>query len=227
MLTRTQTQLQENSKISFAPSSPGVLGLILAVIGTLLGLAAFLWLPYITTAQVVGSNVQLTAATALSLAQNGKPLYWLEGLSTILLLGGIGWYIYRLKATQPSVMPGIARLLVFVSMLVLFFLLYFYSTHSPGIVIHTTMLRPTSTSTSLTFTCGSGTESIESVHSSSTPTTVTSASLLAACTEAAPSIDYGLGFWCYILGMVFVILGVTIQEATSGRNWVAVSSVKA
>jgi hypothetical protein len=227
MLTRTETQLQENSKVSFASSSLSILGLILAVIGTLLALAAFLWLPYITTAQVVGSTMQLTTATALSLAQNGQSLYWLEGLSAVLLLGGIGWYIYRLKATQLSVVPRIAKLLVFVSMLVLFFLLRSYSTHSPGIVVNTTMLRPTSTSTSLTLSCASDTMSIEGLHSSSTPTTVTSVSLVAACTEAAPSIDYGPGFWCAILGMVFVIVGVTIQEATSGRNWVAVSSVKA
>jgi hypothetical protein len=57
------------------------------------------WLPYITTAQVAGSTVQLTTATALSLAQNGKLLYWLEGLPAVLLLGDLSWYIYRLKAT--------------------------------------------------------------------------------------------------------------------------------
>jgi hypothetical protein len=226
VLARAEIQLQGNPQTSSAPSSPGILGLIIAFIGTLLALGAFLWLPYITTAHIAGSGVQLITATALSLAQSGKFLYWLEGLSAVLLLGGISWYLYRIKATQLSGMSRIPKLLVLASMTILLVLLYSYSANSPSIVAHTTILR-SAASTSFTFTCGSGTESFGSVPSGSTPATVTSTSLIAACTEAAPSVNYGPGFWCYILGMVLVTVGVMVQEARSVRDRVAVSSVEA
>src|SRR5438876_279403 len=113
------------------------LGSIISGIGALLALLAFLLLPYITTAQVSGKDIQLTTSTAWQFALEGNKIFWLGGLLTGILIAVTGWQIFRSRTTRDARVLGTTILLIVLSSLILLILFNLYSSNSPTLVSHT------------------------------------------------------------------------------------------
>jgi hypothetical protein len=191
-------------------------GSIISAVGTLLALLAFLFLPYITTAQVSGTDIQLTTSTALQLALEGNKIFWLEGLLTGILIAGIGWQILRSRTARDLRIPYTTILLIVLSSLILLVLFKLYSSSSPTLISHA--FTRSFADYSPTFTCASDRSSIGSANSSGALSTT----IVATCTEAALSFDYGPGFWLYIVGMILVIVGSLVQTSLSLQSHPAI-----
>jgi hypothetical protein len=192
------------------------LGSIISGVGVLLALLAFLWLPYITAAQVSGRDIQLTTNTALQLALQGNWMFGLGGLLTGILIAVTGSQILRSRTTRDARVLRATILLVVLSSLILLVLFNLYSSSSPTLISHTFTRSPADNSP--TFTCASDRSSIDSANSSGAVSTT----IVATCTEAALSFDYGPGFWLYILGMTLVIVGSLVQASLSLQSHPAV-----
>ncbi len=176
------------------------LGLIISGIGCLLALLAFLLLPYITRAQVFGRDVQLTTSTASQLTLAGNWLFLLGGLLTLILAVCMGWQMLRSGTAKDGRMLQITILLIVLSSLILAVSLIPYSSNSATLVSHTFIRNPANNSPS--FTCASDTSTIGSDNPTALSTTT-----VVGCVEAALSIDYGPGFWLFVVGMILVFVG--------------------
>ena len=181
-------------------SSQWNLGLIISGIGGLLSLFAFLLLPYITKAQVLGSDIQLTISTASQLTLSGNWIFLLGGLLTVILAACIAWQMFTSRIAKEARMIQITMLMIILSSLILVVSLILYSSSSATLVSHTFIRNPANNAP--TFTCSSDTTFIGSANPTALSTT-----RVVGCIEAALSIDYGSGFWLYIAGIILVLVG--------------------
>ena len=187
--------------------SQRTLGWLISGIGALLAVLAFLLLPYLTTAHVMGRHVELTTRTAAQLALAGNGICWLGGLLTVLVLACIGWQRFRSRTAKDASKLQTTILLLMVSALLVVGSLLLYRSSSVTLVSHTFIRNPADNAP--TFTCASTTSSLGSAHPTAVSTTT-----VAMCMEAALSIDYGPGFWVYVVGMMLVLVGSLEQIRT-------------